>query len=134
MVGLPVVVTVNVVDDPGEADLLAGFAETDAAVLTDTTTASLATDPQELVATQSYEPVSKSAAGEMTSVAEVAPSIGRTPLNHWYVGAGLPDAAAVRVIVPPSQRSWPVGWVVNDGHTGAAPEIVKLELEMSKKT
>ena len=35
--------------------------------------------------------------------------------DHWKIGAGEPDAAAVNVTVAPETTVWLAGWVVNTG-------------------
>lgn len=42
-------------------------------------------------------------------------------LDHWKVGAGVPDADAMNVALPPAAMVWLAGWVVKVGAMAAAP-------------
>ena len=65
---------------------------------------------------------------------EVAPETGlevtpEAPTYHWKVGAGLPDAATVIVVVPPLLMVVETGWVVM---AGAVPVEVPAATLMVK--
>jgi hypothetical protein len=76
--------------------------------------------PTELVNTASYRVPLSPATGVNEYEVEVAPLIGvkfdaPTAFNHCTVGAGLPDAAAVKVTWLPAFTVWLCGWVVTTG-------------------
>ena len=65
-------------------------------------------------------PASPATALAIEKVLLVAPLMVAPPFCHWYVGAGVPLAAAVKEAEPPTVTDWLTGCVVNAGATAAA--------------
>ncbi len=80
--------------------------------------------PAELVATSVYVPASEAWTLLSVRLALVAPVTFEVPLRHWYVGAGVPVAAAVNVTLPPMDTVWLCGCVVMVGLPVAAGETM----------
>src|SRR5262249_48131985 len=80
-------------------------------------TAVLVDEPQELVATQSYEAASPVATGLMVSVAEVAPGMLTVFFRHWRLGAGVPAAATVNEAEGPGPAGGGAGGGGGGGET-----------------
>ena len=65
----------------------------------------------------------------------VAPAMLTEFFCHWYVGAGVPLAAAVNVIDAPAVTVWLAGWVVIAGATATTAvfsEITVAEYEANE--
>lgn len=65
--------------------------------------------------------------------AEVAPETGlpvdpAVPVYHWNVGDGVPDAARVRVVVPPLLMVTEAGWVSMTGGLDAPCTTLMVKL------
>src|SRR5262245_58595184 len=86
-----------------------------ASVLTVSEADAVVTAPQVLVATTSYTAASPNATGLSVSDGSVAPGMLMPALRHWYVGAGVPLAAAVKMALPPTHAACAVGGVVIAG-------------------
>src|SRR5262249_27384572 len=107
--------TVNVAEPPTLAVWLMGWDVIDGAASTVSSAAELVAVPHVLVATQSYDPVSLTAAAGMVYIAPVSPGMGTSFLRHRRPGAGVPETATLNPAGLPSQTVCEEGWPVNDG-------------------
>ncbi len=118
-----VAAAVNVAVAPAQRVWVSGLVVTDGRVSTVRVAAVVVAVEQTLVKTARYCLVLSAATVANESVVEVAPGmlLNVVPPSvetcHCTVGLGLPEAAAVKVAVPPAQTSWLVGFVVTLGAT-----------------